>query len=153
MVHLPYGHTLRKHPAWVPKGIFPNTAEAIRPNGKVLLTVPAHQFLWSYFDEAARHCRRYSPLELRSKLLEVGFETEFLSQFMASTLPLLWTYRKLRGARQQGRDPKRLSSEDFRPIPVVNGILNTILNMEARWLARGYTLPFGTSLVVIARRS
>ena len=125
---------------------------AIRPNGKLMLTVPAHQFLWSYFDEAARHCRRYSLSELRTKLLEVGFEIEFLSQFMASTFPMLWAYRKLRG-RKQGSDPKRLISEDFRPVPFVNGILNAILNLEARWLARGHALPVGTSLVVIARRS
>ena len=127
--------------------------EAIRPGGKVLMTVPAHQFLWSYFDEAARHCRRYSPSELRTKLLEAGFEIEFLSQFMAFTFPMLWAYRKLRGARQQGSDPKQVISEDFRPVPLANGILTAILNMEVRWLARYHTLPLGTSLVVIGRKS
>src|SRR5262245_37315921 len=28
------------------------------PDGALLLTVPAHASLWSYFDEASRHCRR-----------------------------------------------------------------------------------------------
>ena len=126
--------------------------KAIRPSGMLMMTVPAHQFLWSYFDEAARHCRRYSPSELRTKLLEVGFEVEFLSQFMASTFPMLWAYRKLRGAPKQGSDPQRLISEDFHPVPIVNPILNAILNVEARWLVSGHTLPFGTSLVAIGRR-
>ena len=34
--------------------------EALAPGGRLMLTVPAHQYLWSYFDEAAQHCRRYS---------------------------------------------------------------------------------------------
>ncbi len=126
---------------------------AIRPHGQVMITVPAHQFLWSYFDEAARHCRRYSPLELRTKLVEAGFDIEFLSQFMASTFPLLWLYRKVRGSGRRRGDASQLVSEDFRPVPVVNSILNAILNVEARWLSHGHSLPFGTSLVVIARRT
>jgi hypothetical protein len=31
----------------------------LTPDGVLILTVPAHQFLLSYFDEASRHCRRY----------------------------------------------------------------------------------------------
>src|SRR5262249_4309693 len=31
--------------------------QALKPGGKLILTVPAHQYLWSYFDEAAHHCR------------------------------------------------------------------------------------------------
>jgi SAM-dependent methyltransferase len=34
--------------------------EALAPGGRLLLTVPAHQYLWSYFDESSQHCRRYS---------------------------------------------------------------------------------------------
>jgi 2-polyprenyl-3-methyl-5-hydroxy-6-metoxy-1,4-benzoquinol methylase len=34
--------------------------------GTLLLTVPAHPYLWSYFDEAAGHCCRYRLNELRN---------------------------------------------------------------------------------------
>jgi SAM-dependent methyltransferase len=126
----------------------------LAPGGKLLLTVPAHQFLWSYFDEAAHHCRRYSATEIRARLVETGFEVEFLSQFMVCIFPILWTYRKIRGLRRQTHPEtvRAQTADEFRIVPVVNQVLTTLLTAEAGWLARGYHLPVGTSLVVVARR-
>jgi len=70
--------------------VFRSLRSMLRPAGVLLLTVPAHQSLWSYFDEASHHCPRYEPAELRRKLNQCGYEIEFLSQFMASIYPLLW---------------------------------------------------------------
>ncbi len=126
----------------------------LAPGGCLLLTVPAHQSLWSYFDEAALHCRRYSTGEIRQKLTEAGFHVEFLSQFMACIFPLVWIVRKMRGLRQQkDLDVARAKTNDeFRLVPVVNQVLTVLLNLEAGWLARGHRLPLGTSLVVVARK-
>ena len=124
----------------------------LAPGGRLLLTVPAHQFLWSYFDEAAHHCRRYAADEIREKLMEAGFEVEFLSQFMASIFPIVWAFRKLSGLRSNAGRAKTLADEEFRVVPIVNPILTALLNLEARWLAGGHRLPLGTSLVVVARR-
>jgi SAM-dependent methyltransferase len=134
----------------------------LAPGGRLLLTVPAHQFLWSYFDEAARHCRRYSPDAIRAKLTDAGFEVEFLSQFMASIFPLVWMVRKMRGLKRNQRlaqelknrelTNRELTNDEFRIVPVVNQILAGMLNLEARWLSRGHRLPIGTSLVVVARK-
>lgn len=127
----------------------------LAPGGRLLLTVPAHQFLWSYFDEAAHHCRRYSAVELRKKLTAAGFEVEFQSQFMACIFPIVWIFRKISGLRQKpnSTDARKLASEEFRLVPIANGILALLLRLEARWLARGHLLPIGTSFVVIARKS
>ncbi|HTZ49774.1 MAG TPA: class I SAM-dependent methyltransferase [Verrucomicrobiae bacterium] len=126
----------------------------LTPGGRLLLTVPAHKFLWSYFDEAAHHCRRYSSKELHNKLKAAGFEVEYQSQFMTCILPLVWMFRKIGGRQQvaQSRDAKALASKEFRLVPIINGILMALLSPEARWLARGHSLPIGTSLVVIARK-
>jgi SAM-dependent methyltransferase len=126
-------------------------SEILAPGGRLLLTVPAHKFLWSYFDEAAHHCRRYSSAEIRDKLTTAGFEVEFLSQFMAFIFPIVWLLRKLTGLRKSS-DAKLLASQEFRVVPVANQILTVILDLEARWVARGYALPIGTSLVVVARK-
>jgi len=129
--------------------------ELLGTGGKLLLTVPAHQYLWSYFDEAAHHCRRYSPEEIHQKLMAAGFEVEFLSQYMTSILPLVWIFRKLKRRSQQS-DPDRArasATREFRIIPVVNGILAFLLTLEDRWLASGRVLPIGTSLIVIARKA
>ena len=128
--------------------------KCLAPGGCLLLTVPAHPSLWSYFDEAAHHCRRYSPQDIRDKLGEAGFQVEFLSQFMACITPLVWIFRKLRGRhRPAGAHTTRAqASDEFRLVPIVNQVLTVLLNLEASWLARGHHLPLGTSLVVVARK-
>jgi len=126
----------------------------IAPGGTLLLTVPAHPFLWSYFDEAAHHCRRYSVGDIRNKLTEAGFHVEFVSQFMASIFPIVWFVRKIRGlpSHADSRTARDRTANEFRLVPIVNEILTALLFLEAGWLARGHRLPFGTSLVVVARR-
>ena len=128
--------------------------EALAPGGRLMLTVPAHQYLWSYFDEAAHHCRRYSSQEIRARLVEAGFEVEFLSQFMTCIFPIVWLFRKI-GARRQARgtdDARTLALREFRVIPVINGLLTAMLRLETFWLSRGWRLPIGTSLIVVARK-
>jgi SAM-dependent methyltransferase len=129
--------------------------EALAPGGRLMLTVPAHQYLWSYFDEAAHHCRRYSSRDIRARLTEAGFEVEFLSQFMSCTFPIVWLIRKISG-RHQGsgsEDARTLASKEFRVLPLINGLLTGLLNLEAAWLSRGHRLPIGTSLIVVARHA
>jgi SAM-dependent methyltransferase len=134
--------------------------ETLAPSGRLMLTVPAHQYLWSYFDEAAYHCRRYSSQDIRARLTEAGFEVEFLSQFMTCIFPIVWLVRKMSSRRQapgsQGHDAedaRALASKEFRVLPVINGFLTGLLTLEASWLSRGHHLPIGTSLMVVARRS
>ena len=125
---------------------------SLRPGGKLLLTVPAHQSLWSYFDEAACHCRRYSANGLRKELEDAGFEVQFLSQFMATLFPMVWLYRKLNKVRGSAKSAQKLSSEELRIVPAVNGVLEFLLHLEAIWISRGHSLPIGTSLVAIAQK-
>jgi hypothetical protein len=79
---------------------------------------------------------------------------EFMSQFMACTFPLLWAWRKVSKFRQRGggEDSRTLAAKEFRVMPVVNGVLTTLLKLEALWLSRGHSLPIGTSLIAVARR-
>jgi 2-polyprenyl-3-methyl-5-hydroxy-6-metoxy-1,4-benzoquinol methylase len=69
--------------------------QMLKPGGVLIITVPAHLCLWSYFDVAARHCRRYAPAALAELLLQNGFEIEYLTQFMASLFPLIWLMRRM----------------------------------------------------------
>jgi SAM-dependent methyltransferase len=127
----------------------------LAPGGALLLTVPAHMSLWSYFDESAHHCRRYEPSELRTRLEEAGFKVEFLTQFMACTYPLVWLNRKISGrmtAPQTLQEKQKLASRDIRIIPGLNGILSLFLHLESRWVGAGRSLPIGTSLLAVARK-
>ncbi len=128
--------------------------EMLAPDGKLILTVPAHQFLWSHFDEASHHCRRYSPAQIRSALAQAGFTVDFLSQFMACIVPLVWVSRKIGSLRGTStpEQARMLALKEFRLVPGVNAMLTSLLSLEASWVARGHRLPFGTSLIVVARK-
>ena len=124
----------------------------LEPGGVLVLTVPGHPFLFDEMDELARHRRRYTRRELGDKLRAAGFEVRFLSHFMALLVPLLVVLRAagrlvprtLAGARER-RD------SELRVVPVINGLLRGLLELERRWL-RAFRLPFGSSIVALARR-
>lgn len=129
----------------------------LAPGGHLILTVPAYQSLWSYFDEASHHCRRYELPELESKLQRAGYRIEFATAFMASLFPLVWMGRRLSALLDRRRHGAAASHDDLamrelRIIPVVNEMLLFMLKQEARWIARRRRLPIGTSLLVITRK-
>lgn len=123
----------------------------MHPDGVLMITVPAGRKLWSYFDVAARHCRRYEPEDLRDKLEKVGLSVEFLSPFMSATLPMVYAHRKLAGWRTAPAE--LVATSDLKIVPGLNEILTRVLQREGRMVAAGRTLRFGSSLLAIARRS
>jgi SAM-dependent methyltransferase len=125
-------------------------------DGILIVTVPAHPELWSYFDEL-HHYRRYGADELHEKLISAGYEVLFLSQYMMSIYPLVWIGRRLadRMDKRPKSDAKRtqdLTKQELRSIPLVNNLLTWTLSQELHWLRHKRALPLGTSLVAIARR-
>lgn len=125
----------------------------LEPGGTFLVTVPAGMELWSYFDEGSQHFRRYEAQELTRKLQDAGFEVSYVSPFMCAIYPLLrMTRRPPKGPGAAKEDPGLLMQRDFKIVPVINECLAAILTLEALWVSRGHRLPFGTSLLAVARR-
>lgn len=124
------------------------------PGGSLLLTVPAYAQLWSYFDEASHHCRRYAPADLTRKLTAAGYRVEHCTPFMMSLFPLVWLGRRLAARRGNTRpdaaQAHQLAASELRIRPLPNAVLTTTLQWEVRWLAQQRSFPFGTSLVAIA---
>jgi SAM-dependent methyltransferase len=123
------------------------------PDGLLLLTVPAGPELWSTFDVAAHHRRRYTAAELGRKLQRCGFSLEYLSPFMVVLYPLLWVRRRFSSRVSQAEDLFQASLAEFRIIPFANAALFLALRAEAPFIASRRVLPFGTSLLAVARRS
>jgi SAM-dependent methyltransferase len=122
----------------------------LAPGGTLLLTVPAHMSLWSYFDEASCHYRRYAPRELERKLLESGFEVAFLTPYMMSIFPLVWLGRRL--AARGGKSAADLASNELKITPGLNALLARLLAIEVRVLSARRRLPTGTSLLAVGKR-
>ena len=113
--------------------------------------------LWSYFDEASHHCRRYEPADLAGKLADAGYHVEYLTHAMMPLYPLIWAGRRV--AQRLGRARRGgLSAADanaineLRIVPVVNGLLSRLLAPEAWLIGRRTRLPAGTSLLAVARK-
>ena len=129
----------------------------IADGGALLITVPAHPSLWSYADVAACHQRRYTRRQLGRILQEVGFEVEFLTEFMMTIFPLLWLKRRAAAITtpeglRDAQTALALGREELRIVPGLNGLLTQLLFLEARLVSRRVRLPFGVSLLAIARK-
>lgn len=136
--------------------VLKNMDRILKPGGYLLLMIPANQSLWSYHDIAHRHRRRYSLDGLSSNLSAAGFEVEYLTYFMASIFPLIFFRRKVfisdraQISHQSAIDRKIF--RDLQVVPVVNSILKLILRAEQTLIDRRWRLPFGTSLLALARK-
>lgn len=132
--------------------------DMLAEGGRLLLTVPAHPYLWSYFDEASCHCRRYRREELFRKLRETGYQVEQITYFMATIFPLVWIGRRLNAllpkpSRNGTVSTEGLAVKELRIVPVINELLTLLLALETLWLKRWQTLPCGTSLLAVARKA
>lgn len=126
----------------------------LKDNGVLILTVPAHMSLWSYFDVAAHHCRRYESGTLTRVLVESEFEIEYLTEFMMGLFPLIWLLRRLYGGiavTDRERATEKAASE-LTIVPVINSVLKCMLAAEAFAIRRHWRLPLGASLLAVARK-
>lgn len=120
----------------------------LTPGGCFIATVPAYGFLWSEHDEALHHRRRYTGYELRNKLTRTGFEVERCSFFLSSLFFPILFIRSWQNIFKRSAVPK--TSHVILP-PWVNRMLIAMLAVERR-LFHWINLPFGVSIVVVARR-
>ena len=126
--------------------------QALKPGGNLILTVPAHKFLWSYFDVQSHHERRYNKKELVAKLERNGFIINRISFFMFFLFPLLAAIRLIGNMFHMGKSGEDIKpSLELRTVPVVNDVFLGLLKLE-RLLIRYLSLPFGTSLLVLAEK-
>ena len=120
----------------------------LAPDGRIYLTVPAGRWLWSDDDVQAGHFRRYTRATLLGALARAGFLPLFVSK-MFSPLPLpLFMCRSLPSIF--GRCQRSAGSYAGMHQPRGQTLLNCVLFWEQARLARGRSIPSGTSLLAVA---
>ena len=129
----------------------------LRPGGSLVLSVPAHMSLWSDYDIAACHRRRYSVQQLKSQLTAAGFRVDYCTQFMSLLFPLVWVRRRLAGRRNRAgsaaMDPVEREKAELQVPALLNRALALALRPEAWCISRRLRLPAGTSLLALATRT
>lgn len=119
----------------------------LKPDGKILLFVPAFMFLWGVQDDVSNHRRRYTLGEFKRAVVQAGFEVE-----RASYANITFFLPTLLGRLLMRATGIRPASEANITIESLNGVLGKILGAESYWL-RHLNLPFGVSIVCVARKA
>ncbi|HEX2762900.1 MAG TPA: class I SAM-dependent methyltransferase [Allosphingosinicella sp.] len=117
-------------------------ARKLKPGGRILITVPAHPWMWSAHDEVNHHKRRYTRRTLRRVIGEAGLKIELLSWFNSLLFPLAAASRvaaRLAGSKESG---------DKLPPGPVNRLFEAVFGLE-RYAVGRVPLPPGVSLVAI----
>jgi SAM-dependent methyltransferase len=119
----------------------------LRPGGWALITVPAFSFLWSAHDERHHHKRRYARDELVVRIRAAGLSPVFVTYFNSVLFPLIAGVRVVKKAL-------RLTDveDDKMPAQLVNRTLRAVFASERHLVGR-LPLPFGVSLLVVARKA
>jgi SAM-dependent methyltransferase len=118
---------------------------ALRPGGIMIVTVPAYGWLWSGHDEVLGHRRRYTAKTLRHTMNAAGLIVQHVGYFNATLFPAVAGVRLVkRWLGRGGHDLQRRS-------PRVNRALERLVALERHVVVRP-GLPFGTSVLAVARR-
>ncbi len=119
-------------------------ARVLVSGGRLVVNVPAHQWLWSAADEFLGHVRRYTRPALRQELAAAGFQPVILTHVFSWLVPPVWLKRKVAtgGGAELGLDQTSL---------VVDRVAMVLTRLE-RGLVGRVSLPFGTSVLCIAER-
>lgn len=117
----------------------------LAPNGWLVVTVPAFQWLWSAHDEGSHHLRRYTRTQLGEVLRAAGYRNVTAGYFNFWLFPLAclakWFNRKSRDNRVPGLAVP--------PAPL-NRLLTAIMASEAARVMHG-GWPWGVSIVAWAQ--
>ena len=123
----------------------------LKPGGRLLVSVPAFQSLWSEHDEALHHYRRYTSPRLKDLFQRVGLSVDKISYTVTSLFPPIWAYRQMSNLLPK----RRAAGEKKANLVSFAGPINTALLKLSQWetgLVSRLNLPFGVSVVCVARK-
>tara|TARA_A100001015_G_scaffold280197_1_gene342133 strand:+ start:2958 stop:3692 length:735 start_codon:yes stop_codon:yes gene_type:complete len=117
--------------------------EKLNATGKLVITVPAYQWLWSQHDVVAQHYRRYNRKSLTEVITQSGLKVKYMTYFNTFLFPVVASVRLVNNVLG-----KNESSDLSLPIKGVNNGLKTIFASE-RFFFPKITFPFGVSLLAV----
>lgn len=118
----------------------------LRPGGRLVLNLPAHEWLRSAHDRRVHTARRYDRTRAAEMLGLAGFESPVPRHWNSLLLPLMVVQRKLLKSDEG-------ATSDVAPFPPwLDASLFTVCRVEAALLGAGLRFPAGGSLLATATR-
>lgn len=117
----------------------------LRPGGVLILNVAAYQWLLSYHDRAVGQSRRFNVHQVRELLAECRLRTVRSTYWNTLLFPLMVLRRKVFFVHR--------GTSDVRAVPApLNALCAGLVGFERRLIGSGLSLPFGGSVLCVARR-
>lgn len=117
----------------------------LKPGGVAVLTMPAYQWMYSYHDREVGNLRRYRRREVNALLGAAGFTVVGSTYWNTLTFPLAILRRKI-------FPPGAAQSDVAKFPPWLEAFFNGLMALEHGWLGLGGRLPFGNSVLTVARK-
>jgi SAM-dependent methyltransferase len=133
---------------WVPDEApaLAETRRVLRPGGRLLIRLPAYEWLRSRHDRQVHTRRRYTTAEVRQLLEASGFFVERCSYVLSLLFPAPAASRLL----ERFTPDNGAESAMGIPSAPVNALLKAPMALEAAWLGLGGSFPFGLSVMALA---
>ena len=125
--------------------------QSLDNDGRILITVPAFQFMWSGHDVFLEHRRRYSIDSIEAVVRSAGLIPQKSRYFFGSLFPLIATMRMLRRVLvERGAMAAR---SDLKVYPEwANRLLIRVHDFERRQLFASNKM-FGLSIFCVCRKA
>jgi SAM-dependent methyltransferase len=118
-------------------------ATKLKPGGKFVMAVPAHQWMWSAHDVVNHHKRRYSRRALKALIENSPLELVKIGYFNSLLFPLAVAERA--ASKMRGKD----NADVTLPPAPLNAALEKVFGIERHLVGR-LPLPPGLSLFAVA---
>lgn len=125
-----------------------NWCELLKPEGEMVIFVPAFQSLWSHHDEVNMHFKRYRNKELRDKLIGENLIILKSSYWNFFLFIPLYIFRKIDGFFSTNKKKEGHMVEN----KIANVFLLKLLLFENK-LLKYADFPFGVSTFCIAKKA
>ena len=122
----------------------------LKPGGHVFINVPALQSLYSKFDIAVGHCRRYNKTTLEAELAKAGIRKVDDRYWGLTMLPLLVLRKLWLSLRSEGpvTGTTVVESGIMPPGKLADAVLTAMMQVETSTIANP---PLGTSLLYVGQ--
>jgi len=128
-----------------PKKLLKDLKKFLKKDGRILITVPAYQFLFSKKDEVLGHHRRYDKKRLKNELK--GFKIEnisYFNTFLCVPIVIMTLINKF-----LNRD--YIKKVETTPNFIINKLCYIIFSAE-KYFIKYFNLPFGISIYILAKK-
>lgn len=128
----------------------------MRKDGKLFITVPAYNFLWSDDDDFSGHFKRYTLGSLNKSLEEAGFEIVKSTYFYSVLIIPIFFFRTLKqriqGLKKQDINNLAKAENEHGDQGILVKIMKPIWKIELWMILKGIKIPFGASCLVVAKK-